>query len=382
MGIKGLLRLEGNVSKKQSMLLGLGGILFFILIWTLLTTAFIANPDLTDPELVAPEDMTIEEYRQSLPAKVPMVPRAILPHPVRVLSAFKEAFTDRDLIRATSMSMALNLGGYLKAILWAIPLGFLIGLIPLFNHSFRRIVDSIRFIPLTALISLFIIWFGIGSTMKMNFLAFGIFIYLLPVVVQRLMEVEDVYLKTVHTLGASDWQKIKTVYFPSVMSKLIDDVRVLTAISWTYIIVIEIIAAEKGLGSLIYSVGQRRARVDIIFAILVLIMLIGIFQDRVFLYLDRKLFPYKYQVRKSYDASKSLKEITAWDSISDFTIRLLGYIFMGIYILLAINEWVPFLGGIKPLSYLFGDRIWVIHVLFFCLLLFVFRKYLSKLLNR
>ncbi|MBK8832115.1 MAG: hypothetical protein IPN60_14925 [Saprospiraceae bacterium] len=39
--------------------------------------------------------------------------------------------------------------------------------------------------------------------MKVHFLAFGIIIYMLPVMIQRIDEVDDVYLKTVHTLGAT-----------------------------------------------------------------------------------------------------------------------------------------------------------------------------------
>ncbi|HPK10964.1 MAG TPA: ABC transporter permease subunit [Saprospiraceae bacterium] len=280
------------------------------------------------------------------------------------------------------MSLALNLGGYFKAIMWALPLGFLIGLIPFFNGAFQKIVDSLRFLPLTAITSLFIIWFGIGSAMKMNFLAFGIIIYLLPTIVQRINEVDDVYIKTVHTLGASSWQKVWSVYFPSVISKLIDDIRVLTAISWTYIIVIENIGSQKGLGQLIWSTGQRQARADVIFAVLILIMVIGVFQDRIFSYLDRVIFPYKYQAKVAYGQANLVHEVSIWDNIFDYVIQSLQYIFIGIYILLAINEVFPFLGELKPLSYLFGDRLWVIHVLFVLILILVFKKPIKMLIQR
>jgi ABC-type proline/glycine betaine transport system permease subunit len=147
---------------------------------------------------------------------------------------------------------------------------------------------------LTALIGIFIIWFGIYDEMKIAFLAFGIIVYLLPVVAQRIGEVNDVYTKTVFTLGANDWQTVKNVYFPSVMAKVIDDIRVLTAISWTYIIVAEYINKDGGgLGALIY-IKRRLGQVPDMFAILLIIVLIGFFQDRLFIYLDKRLFPHKY----------------------------------------------------------------------------------------
>jgi hypothetical protein len=40
----------------------------------------------------------------------------------------------------------------------------------------------------------------------------------------------------------------------------------------------------------------------------------------------------------------------------------LGWIVIIFYIVLMINEFIPFL-NIKPLSYLFGEPVWVIHLI-------------------
>jgi NitT/TauT family transport system permease protein len=171
------------------------------------------------------------------------------------------------LITNIFRSLGLNLAGYVEAIVISLGIGFIVGLYPLFRGMFNRQVDAFRYVPLTAVTGLFITWFGLGIEMKTHFLAFGILIYLLPIVVQRIDEVEDVFLKTVYTLGATDWQTIRSVYIPAVMSRLWDDIRVLTAISWTYIIIAESLGNQGGLGSLIYRVGQRQGNVGAIFAI-------------------------------------------------------------------------------------------------------------------
>jgi NitT/TauT family transport system permease protein len=100
-------------------------------------------------------------------------------------------------------------------------------------------------------------------------------------------------LQTVFTLGATNWQTIKTVYLPAVMSKLMDDIRVLTAISWTYIIIAELLNRRGGIGSLIY-IKARQGQLEKVFAMLIVIILIGFLQDRIFAYFDRRLFPHKY----------------------------------------------------------------------------------------
>ncbi|MDH5655074.1 MAG: ABC transporter permease subunit, partial [Spirochaetia bacterium] len=128
---------------------------------------------------------------------------------------------------------------------------------------------------------------------KVQFLSFGIFVFLLPTVVQRIDEVEKVYVDTVYTLGASKMEILRTVYIPSVISRVSDDIRVLVAISWTYLIVAELVNKTGGLGALAYTAG-RQSRIDKVFAILVLVIIIGLVQDKIFVILDRLLFPHKH----------------------------------------------------------------------------------------
>ncbi len=228
----------------------------------------------------------------------PLFSKSILPSPIAVVKAYKPLWTENNLAYHTMFSVSLNLMGYLVAILIAVPLGFLIGLFPFFRGLFSRNVDALRFIPLTAVTGLFMAWFGLGVGMKIAFLAFGIIVYLLPVVVQRIDELDKVYLQTTYTMGASQWQQIKTVFLPAILSKISDDIRVLVAISWTYIIVAEMLnASDGGIGALVYT-SARQSHIDKVFAILIIIILIGFIQDLLFRLLDRFLFPFKHQQNK------------------------------------------------------------------------------------
>jgi NitT/TauT family transport system permease protein len=152
--------------------------------------------------------------------------------------------------------------------------------------------------PLTALTGLFIAWFGIEDAMKVQFLSFGIVVYLLPVVIQRISEVEKVYVDTIYTMGASKWQTVKEIFVPAVLSRISDDARVLVAISWTYIRVAELInKSAGGIGALCYT-AARQSRIDKVFALLLVIVLIGFAQDKLAGWLDKILFPYKYSGEK------------------------------------------------------------------------------------
>ena len=238
--------------------------------------------------------------RLDVVTKSSFIDKAILPSPLAVLSSLKELHFDNFLVKNTFISVKLNILGYIEAITLSLFIGFIIGLVPFFRSLWRRYVDAIRFVPLAAVTGLFIAWFGIYMEMKVQFLAFGIFVFLVPVVVQRIDEVAKVYLQTSYTLGATDWQTIRNVYWPCVASRIIDDIRVLTAISWTYIIVAELVNTEEGgLGALIFK-AQRSSRLDKVFAILLLIILIGFVQDLIFAWLDKKLFAFKYQTKNRH----------------------------------------------------------------------------------
>lgn len=218
----------------------------------------------------------------------------ILPTPWSVISSIPEMYTKDLLVKNTLFSVKLNILGYLEATAIALPVGFLIGLFPLFRGTLMGYVNAFRFTPITALVGLFILWFGMYSNMKVQFLTLGILVYLIPMVVQRIDEVAQVYLDTVKTLGANQYQTIRTVFLPDVLSRVFDDIRVIIAVSWTYIIIAEVLNMDQGgIGALAYK-ASRQIRPDKIFAILLVILIIGFLQDRAMKWLDKLFFPHKY----------------------------------------------------------------------------------------
>lgn len=303
-----LFDIRGKLSQSQRLILGLVGFVLLVLFWWMLAEIkSVQKPIIEGYTTQLPSSINADEATMALRDSILQADSIAfanatefekiypsIPPPHHVLKAFPSLINKDELLPNMLQSIWLNIRGYFWAILISLFFGFVIGLIPLFRGLFAGQVDALRFLPLTALVGLFTAWFGIDDGMKIAFLAFGIIIFLLPVVVQRIDEVKDVYLKTVFTLGATDWETIKTVYFPSVMSRLMDDIRVITAISWTYIIIAELLNRQGGIGSLAY-IKARQGQMEKVFAILIVIILIGFLQDKLFTFFDRKLFPHKYR---------------------------------------------------------------------------------------
>jgi NitT/TauT family transport system permease protein len=333
--------MKNEITGKNSIFLSLLGVVLLIGIWWGLAE-FLAKdrveykaPRYDDPALAGLNRDSLARVDSLAFASATVTGKVYpnLPTPLQTIQAYPNLLNtpeqEDNLIYSALHSIWLNLQGYFWAILIALPLGFAIGLLPVVRAMFSKPIDASRYIPLSALTGLFMLWFGLGDMMKVAFLAFGILVYMIPVVVQRINEVEAPHLQTVYTLGASKWQTIKKVYLPAVLSKFIDDLRVLTAISWTYIIIAEILNRKGGLGSLIY-IKSRKGETDGVFAILIVIILIGLFQDRIFGYLDKRFFPHKHFKIKP----NGIKEVQ-----------------YGLYILLAIMALaivIPMLTGLSP----------------------------------
>jgi NitT/TauT family transport system permease protein len=228
------------------------------------------------------------------------VPEQILPKPLDVLGAFDglinpAATRHKGLFEHVERSLVRNLLGYLEAIVIAIPLGYLIALKSPVRAVFEKYIQTTRFLPIAALIALFIMWFGIGEAMKIQFLACGIFVYLLPATISRVDEVKSMYENTARTLNASEWEIFKTIYLPKGLGLVFTDVINLTAISWTYIIIAENVNSEQGgVGVLCWQMA-RQSEYASVFAVLFVILLIGFLQDKILMFLDKRLFSWKFQ---------------------------------------------------------------------------------------
>jgi NitT/TauT family transport system permease protein len=218
----------------------------------------------------------------------------VLPTPQKTYSALKEMNREDNLWGNIWFSVKINLIGYLKCIVGAIFFGFAIGLNPKLRRMFSHQVNALRFVPITAMMGIFIAISGLTIATKINFLAFGIWVYLVPVVVQRIDEVSVTHLQMMKTLGASAWQTLVHVQWRSVIARLSDDIRILVGISWTYIIVAELAGIQGGLGSLIF-LGERQSNVGKVYGIIFIIVAIGIVQDTIFKLIDRILFKFKYE---------------------------------------------------------------------------------------
>ena len=266
--MKNLLCFGGTITKKESTIVTIIGAIVLILLWHLVT------------------------YSGEI------INQKILPNPFDVIKAVPNLVSQYNIFGNILYTVGLNLSGYFFALIIAIPLGFLIGIYPLPSALFKPYFEALRYLPLPTVSGIFIAIFGLGFGMKAKFLAFGILIFTLPSVIQKVSDLQNpknekdnVYIQTAKTLGMSSWQMFRYVYWPYVMDKIYGDIRSLVAISYTYVVIAEALNKEGGIGSMI-STFTRQSRTPEIYALLFVIIMIGLLQDFLFRKLEPVIFPY------------------------------------------------------------------------------------------
>ncbi len=225
-----------------------------------------------------------------------MMSPLILPSPGEVLTSFPVLHWEKGLTLAVLASLQRVTLGFLLAACLALPLGVSMAIWTPVRRFFEPLVAISTYVPIPALLPLSIAWFGIAEKQKVLFLAIAIFIALLPLVVAALDDVDEIYLQTGYTLGASWQDTVLYIMLPVAMPAIWSALRTMYGVGWSWILLAEVVDAQTGLGFLIQS-AQRRSQVDHVFAVLVVIVVLAVLIDAGFRLVGNLLFPYEEGAR-------------------------------------------------------------------------------------
>jgi NitT/TauT family transport system permease protein len=149
-----------------------------------------------------------------------------------------------------------------------------------------------RNLPVAALIPLTILWFGIDETQKVMFIFIACVPFVYSGAAAAVASVPDRYVETAQTLGASQAQIVGKVLVALALPDIYNSLRHLFGLAFGYIMLAELINAQHGLGYLLMT-SQRRGLSEHIILILIIIGLLAFGIDRLLLFVQRGLFPYR-----------------------------------------------------------------------------------------
>jgi len=215
----------------------------------------------------------------------------LLPGPLKVLASFGTLFGEKDYLADIGMSLYRIAVSFTLACLLAVPLGILMGTYRRVEAFFNPLVSAFRYLPAPSFIPLLLMWFGAGEGQKLALLFLGVVWFLITLIMDYAKSIPADFVNTSLTLGGNRRQVLWTVIVPAMLPNILTAMRQMLAVSWTYLVIAEIVAADSGIGAMMMR-AKRFVHIDEIMAGIITIGLLGLFFDILLRAARRMLFPY------------------------------------------------------------------------------------------
>jgi len=213
-----------------------------------------------------------------------------IPSPAAVIRAAAR-LQDSGFLLDIAASVGRILGAFVISAVLAIPIGVLMSSYKRLGAALQPLIEFVRYVPVPALLPLFILWTGIGETSKFLVLFFGTFFQLVLLIRDDANDVPAEYFELARTLGASSGQLLRDVLIPGLLPKIYDRLRVTLGWCWTYLVIAELIAVERGVGHVLKE-AQRFSAADQMFVCFGVLGLIGLITDALAEFGYNRIFPH------------------------------------------------------------------------------------------
>lgn len=221
-----------------------------------------------------------------------IVSPAVIGSPEETIRSFGTLWFDRALMRNIIISLWRVIQGFGLAAVIGVPIGIACGTWPALNAFLAPITVFGRNVPMSALVPLTLLWFGIEESQKIMFIFISCVAFIIFDSALAIAAVHERYVQTALTLGATEWQVVTKVLIPLAMPTIFDSLRLLFGLAFGYIILAEMVNMNGGLGDLILT-SQRQGPREHVYIVLVIISMLAYGLDRLLLFMEQMLFPYK-----------------------------------------------------------------------------------------
>ncbi|MCR4717614.1 MAG: ABC transporter permease [Lachnospiraceae bacterium] len=214
-----------------------------------------------------------------------------LPSPKLTFEGFKEILFNGVLLTDIKVSMLRVFLGWMRGLIIAIPLGLLIGQFKLVKGIVEPLINFFRFVPAIGFLTLFLMWFGIGEASKLALITYAV---VFPVVINTIAgvnSIDKVKYQAAESLGAGKLRTFFTITIPGAVPGILTGVRLGLSGAIISIVAAEMLAANEGLGFLIYT-SRLYYRTDLIFVGIFVLGIIGFLADKLIRLLAYKFFKY------------------------------------------------------------------------------------------
>ncbi len=185
-------------------------------------------------------------------------------------------------------SMSRVYGGFGLAMLAALPLGLLIGRIPLARATLDPFFQLMRPIPVTAWLPLSMILFGLGARSAFALVFLGAFFPILLNTIFGVKNVDPKLFEAASMLGCKGNAQFFRVVLPAALPSIFTGLRLGLGLAWFVIVVGEMTGVPQGLGAVIMD-GRTLSRTELVICGMIIIGVAGFISDRIVVLVSNRL---------------------------------------------------------------------------------------------
>ena len=226
-------------------------------------------------------------------SRADLISRIFLPAPSRIFKFLNESLRDGELVDAFKATLGRIIAGFLLGAIPGLMLGWAMGWSARLRKLMDPIVAAIHPIPKIAIFPLIMYVFGIGETSKVVAIAVSAFFPMLINTIAGVRQINPVYIEVARNYGANRWQTIQSVILPGSLPMVLAGIRIAVNTSLVIAIAVELLAARKGLGVMIWFAWQT-LRIQELYAALFIIALMGIGFNIILEWASRRVAPWHY----------------------------------------------------------------------------------------
>ena len=210
----------------------------------------------------------------------------LIPSPAKVLEAYEQIIANNSLQIGIIDSLYRYILGLIFGVIFGVFVGFIFGFNPKFASAFDPLFNLLRPISPIAWVPMVLIIFGIGDLPTIFIIAYSVFFPMVLLSTKAIRDVPSELIIVAKNFGASRWQILKSVIFPSSFLSLISSLKLAAALAWINLVVGEMLGAQTGLGYIIID-SRNQLRIDILIATIITIGIIGMIINALFGYIEK-----------------------------------------------------------------------------------------------
>lgn len=211
-----------------------------------------------------------------------LIDAGFLPPPRAVALALLDLLRGGQVAGNLLITLFRAFAGLVSGALAGVWIGLMMARSVTFRAYVTPLVGGTYSLPKSALVPLFILWFGVGSTTAICavFLA-----CLLPMIVHTshgVTATPQVLVWSAQAMGYTRRQMLWSIFLPHALPDILTGLRIALGFSFVLAISSEMIAANSGIGKLIFMYGENGAY-DYMFAAIACVVAVAFLADRVLL---------------------------------------------------------------------------------------------------